>query len=143
MTYTVDTHTPVPYQLCACSICRKVGGYSGSVNLGAIASTLDIKTGSEQIRKYKAIASRGTPEERRVNSERAFCGTCSSMLWVFDDQWPELIHPFASVVDHPQLPSPEEMVCCCADSKPAWVRWPEGEKKVFQRFSDGDESIDA
>lgn len=48
--YSVESHTPVPYQLCACSICRKVGGYGGSVNLGAIFETLKIKKGTEVIK---------------------------------------------------------------------------------------------
>lgn len=65
------------------------------------------------------------------------------MLWVFDQQYPDLIHPFATVVDSPDLPEPEEMVCVCADSKPGWVRWPEGGKLVYSRFSTLDDSIDA
>lgn len=48
--FSVESHTPVPYQLCACSICRKCGGYGGSVNLGAIADTLNIKKGTGQIK---------------------------------------------------------------------------------------------
>ncbi|KAI9782055.1 MAG: hypothetical protein M1816_001996 [Peltula sp. TS41687] len=162
VTFDVATHTPVPYQLCACSICRKVGGYGGSVNLGAIASSLDVKTGSDDIRIYNAVlrgpditsqqpgtsdTSEPQPQQqqqqRRAASERAFCGLCSSMLWVFDPQWPELLHPFASVVDEPVLQAPDEMVCVCADSKPGWVRWPEGRKEVWGRFSERDESIDA
>ena len=48
--FSVDSHTPVPYQLCVCSICRKVGGYGGSVNLGAVTKTLKIKKGEENIK---------------------------------------------------------------------------------------------
>ena len=48
--FTLDSHTPVPYQLCACSICRKVGGYSGSVNLGGIADSLKVIKGKELIK---------------------------------------------------------------------------------------------
>ena len=36
-------------QLCMCSICRKVGGYGGSVNLGGHYDTLKIE-GKENIR---------------------------------------------------------------------------------------------
>lgn len=53
--FILDSQTPVPYQLCACSICRKVGGYGGSVNLGGIAKSLDVKRGKELI-KYVFIA---------------------------------------------------------------------------------------
>ncbi|EDN03584.1 predicted protein [Histoplasma mississippiense (nom. inval.)] len=48
--FTLDSQTPVPYQLCACSICRKVGGYSGSVNLGGIADSLNVLQGKELIK---------------------------------------------------------------------------------------------
>ncbi|KAI9750553.1 MAG: hypothetical protein M1815_001724 [Lichina confinis] len=137
--FTVDSHTPVPYQLCACTICRKVGGYGGAVNLGAMATTLKVKSGEEDIRKYHAIADRGTPDEKRLQSERAFCVHCATMLWVYDSQWPELIHPFASAIDTP-LPPPDEMVCVMACSKPDWVRWPDGEKQVYDKY--GPDSIE-
>lgn len=45
------------------------------------------------------------------------------MLWLWDETWPELIHPFASAIDT-ELKVPEEMVCVRGDSKPEWVRWP-------------------
>jgi hypothetical protein len=47
--FTVQSSTAVPYQLCVCSICRKVGGTGGSVNLGAHAHTLEITKGKEHI----------------------------------------------------------------------------------------------
>jgi hypothetical protein len=61
------------------------------------------------------------------------------MLWLFDPSWPELIHPFASCVDT-ELTPPEEMLCVKADSKPAWVRWPEGKKQIHENY--GDDSIE-
>lgn len=61
------------------------------------------------------------------------------MLWVWDPKWAELIHPFASVIDT-ALEAPECMRCVRGDSKPEWVRWPEGEKEVFLGF--GDEGIE-
>lgn len=48
--FTLDSQTPVPYQHCACSICRKVGGYSGAVNLGGIADSLRVVSGKELIK---------------------------------------------------------------------------------------------
>ena len=103
--FTVQSSTPVPYQLCVCSICRKVGGTGGSVNLGAHAHTLQITKGKADIscvilsrrsymsltvkrgnRIYKAVLSgRGTPEERRGSAERHFCSKCSAMLWWWDE----------------------------------------------------------
>mgnify|MGYP001597247319 FL=1 len=55
------------------------------------------------------------------------------MLWNYDAEWPELIHPFASAIDT-ELPVPEEMVCILEGSKPKWVRWPEGKKKVVKQY---------
>ncbi|KAI9829143.1 MAG: hypothetical protein M1832_000166 [Thelocarpon impressellum] len=137
--FTLQSHTPVPYQLCACSICRKVGGYGGSVNLGGIASSLRILSGADRVKKYRGVCDRGTHDQRTVSSERSFCGDCSTMLWLFDAQWPELVHPFASAIDT-DLAVPDEMVCVRADSKPAWVRWPEGRKTVHQEY--GEDSIE-
>ncbi|KAF8224466.1 hypothetical protein L208DRAFT_482180 [Tricholoma matsutake] len=132
--FSVQSSTPVPYQLCLCSICRKVGGVGGSVNLGAHSSTLEVE-GKEHISVYKAIINRGTLDEYVASSERNFCSKCSSMLWLYDENWPELIHPFASVIDSPELEPPDTLVCVKLDSKPDYVRLPEGPKKTYQNFS--------
>jgi len=137
--FELESHTPVPYQLCACSICRKCGGYGGSVNLGGIADTLKVTKGKDTIKKYTATKDRGTPNAQKCTSERNFCSECSSMLWLWDKTWPELIHPFASAIDT-ELPVADVMVCVKGDSKPKWVRWPEGEKKVYDAF--GETSIE-
>ncbi|KAI9453785.1 Mss4-like protein [Lactarius psammicola] len=135
--FTVQSSTPVPYQLCLCSICRKVGGTGGSINLGAHAHTLQIIKGKENISIYKAVLSGcGTPEEKRASSERHFCSKCSAMLWLWDETWPELLHPFASAIDEPELKAPEEMTVLMAASAPAYVRLPEGQKKVFKEYPD-------
>ena len=62
------------------------------------------------------------------------------MLWLWDKTWPELIHPFASAIDTDLL-APEEMVCVKADSKPDWVRWPEGKKSIHEHY--GEASIES
>ncbi|KAI0309750.1 Mss4-like protein [Amylostereum chailletii] len=131
--YSVQSSTPVPYQLCCCSICRKVGGYAGAVNLGADYETLKIE-GEENITKYQAVKDRGTKEEEKCTSFRSFCSKCSSMLWLWDPTWPELVHPFASSVDEPELKVPHEMTCLMLGSKPAWVPLPEGKKKLFDVY---------
>jgi hypothetical protein len=46
--FTVQSSSAVPYQLCHCSICRKVGGYGGSINLGGFSNSLKVE-GSEHI----------------------------------------------------------------------------------------------
>ncbi|KAJ5630751.1 uncharacterized protein N7484_010851 [Penicillium longicatenatum] len=138
--FTLQSQTPVPYQVCACSICRKVGGYLGAVNLGGIADSLKVLKGQDLIKKYRGIKDRGTPNEELCSSERNFCSNCSSMLWLWDHHWPELIHPFASAIDT-ELPVPDEMVCVMAGSKPAWARWPEGKKSVHELYN-GETSIE-
>ncbi len=32
------------------------------------------------------------------------------MLWLYDETWPELLHPFASAIDEPELQPPKKMV---------------------------------
>ncbi|KAJ6151176.1 Glutathione-dependent formaldehyde-activating enzyme/centromere protein V, partial [Penicillium chermesinum] len=130
-------HSPIPNSstvpaLCM-QICRKVGGYVGSVNLGGIADSLQIHKGKKLIKKYNAIKNRGTSDEEVCSSERNFCSNCSSMLWLWDHHWPELVHPFASAIDT-ELPVPDEMVCIMNGSKPAWARWPEGKKSVHESY---------
>ncbi|KAK7443989.1 hypothetical protein VKT23_015386 [Stygiomarasmius scandens] len=132
--FKLQSSTAVPYQLCLCSICRKVGGTGGSINLGGHSKTLEILKGKELISVYKAVMNRDTPDENIANSERNFCSKCSTMLWLYDSRWPELIHPFASAIDSPELQSPETMVCLKLDSKPAYVRLPEGSKEVYENY---------
>ncbi|KAF6747438.1 Mss4-like protein [Ephemerocybe angulata] len=138
--FSVESSTPVPYQSCVCSICRKVGGVGGSINLGAHSKTLKIEVGKEDIGVYKAVMDRDTPKEHIASSERNFCKKCSSMLWLYDETWPELLHPFASAIDSPELESPESLVVVKNNSKPAYVRLPEGEKKVYEDY--GPDSIE-
>ncbi|KAI0267060.1 Mss4-like protein [Gloeopeniophorella convolvens] len=132
--FTVQSSTPVPYQLCMCSICRKVGGVGGSINLGAHAHTLQITKGKADISIYKAVLNRDTPQEKRASSERHFCSKCSAMLWLWDETWPELLHPFASAIDEPELKPPEEMTVLMTGSAPAYVRLPEGNKKTYKAY---------
>ncbi|KAJ3514349.1 hypothetical protein NLJ89_g2422 [Agrocybe chaxingu] len=126
--FSLLSSTPVPYQLCVCSICRKVGGVGGSINLGGHSETLKVE-GKENISVYKAVMDRDTPQQTIASSERSFCKKCSSMLWL-----PELIHPFASAIDSPELEVPETMSVCLVSSKPAYVRLPEGDKKVYKKY---------
>ncbi|KAG1732443.1 Mss4-like protein [Suillus paluster] len=139
--FTVESSTPVPYQLCVCSICRKAGGVGGSINLGAHSKTLNITKGKEQIGVYKAVMDRDTQKEHIVSSKRNFCTKYSSMLWLYDEKWPELLHPFASVIDSPELEAPDELVVVKTNSKPNYVRLPEGRKKVYKNY--GSDSIES
>ncbi|KAG0155478.1 hypothetical protein PDIDSM_1055 [Penicillium digitatum] len=104
----------------------------------ALAASAIIK-GKDLIKKYSAIKDRGTPDEKLCSSERNFCSNCSTMLWLWDHHWPKLVHPFASAIDT-ELPVPDEMVCIMDGSKPAWARWPEGNKSVHEEY--GQDSLE-
>ncbi|MCT8268372.1 GFA family protein [Afifella sp. JA880] len=117
--FSVESHTPQPYQLCYCSICRKTAGGGGyAINLGGIAATLKVE-GREAIEIFRAEIDRGGHCEVSTG-ERNFCRHCATALWLFDPTWPELIHPFASAIDS-ELPIPPERVHLMLGSKANWV----------------------
>jgi hypothetical protein len=141
VTFSLLSNTPYPFSLCLCSICRKLAGASGgSINLGGIFSSLKIETGEASIKKYSALRDRGLPSEKRCNAQRSFCAECGSMLWLWDSDWPELVHPFASAIDTelPPLKNKDgkelDMVVLMTDSRPGWVRLPEGGKETFKQY---------
>ena len=52
--FSAHSHTPVPYQLCYCSICRKQQGGGGyAINLAADSRTMKVE-GEEHLGLYKA-----------------------------------------------------------------------------------------
>ena len=80
------------------------------------------------------IASRSRDASTRECITRVFCGRCGTGLWLFDPDWPELIHPFASAIDT-ELPAPPEHTHLLLNSKPAWVEVERGERdQVFDEF---------
>ena len=119
--FTVDSHTPVPYQLCYCSICRKTAGGGGfAINLGADSATLTVK-GRRMLGVYSAeIADDGGNCETSTG-ERNFCRKCGSALWLYDPTWPELVHPFSSAIDT-ELPVPKAKVHLMLRYKAEWVQ---------------------
>ena len=131
--FSVQSHTPVPYQRCYCSICRKQQGGGGyAINLGADPSTLQIE-GKENIGIYRAEIEDDEHKSCEVSSgERNFCRECGSALWLFDPSWPELVHPFASAIDT-DLPQPPSSVHLMLKYKASWVE---------PQISDGDLTFD-
>lgn len=119
--FEVQSHTPAPYQLCYCSICRKQQGGGGyTINLGATSATLQI-TGKENIGVYRAeIQDDERPVCETSTGERNFCRNCGSALWLYDPTWPELVHPFASAIDT-ELPEPPERTHLMLKYKSNWV----------------------
>lgn len=104
-----------PFNLCYCSVCRKTAGGGGyAINLSGDYATLKVK-GAEHTAIYHAsIDGCVSPAERH------FCRHCASALWLYDERWPELVHPFASAIDTP-LPTPPEKTHMMLGSKASWV----------------------
>ena len=98
--FSCDSHAPVPYQFCYCSICCKTAGGGGyAINLSAVASSLKVADRS-MICVYRAeIDNDG--HCTLATGERSFCTRCATALWLYDPTWPELLHPFASAIDTP------------------------------------------
>ncbi|MGH6922308.1 MAG: GFA family protein [Propylenella sp.] len=117
--FSVESHTPHPYQLCYCSICRKTAGGGGyAINLMGDAATLKVE-GRRALAIYRAeIEHEGHCETS--SGQRHFCRKCASALWLFDPSWPDLVHPFASAIDT-ELPTPPERVHLMLAFKPSWV----------------------
>ncbi|RYZ68700.1 MAG: GFA family protein [Proteobacteria bacterium] len=133
--FTVRSDQYYPYQLCYCSICRKQGGGGGfAINISASAPTLKV-VGKKFVKVHHArMKNRGDQHAHRSSGERHFCGECGSCLWVFDKDYPELLHPFASAIDTP-LPIPPEKTHICLEFKAPWVKPDFGPRdKKFKRY---------
>ncbi len=127
--FRCEAYAPVPFLQCYCSICRKTAGGSGSaINLGARANTLEVE-GREHLGVYRAKLGEGDGTCRISSGQRHFCTGCGSALWLFDPEWPDLVHPHASAIDTP-LPLPPERLHIFLDSKANWVQVPEGPGEV-------------
>jgi hypothetical protein len=133
--FEVESHTPVPFMLCYCSICRKQQGGGGfAINLGADFETMKI-TGKGNLGVYRAEIEDDEHTQCEISSgERNFCRKCGSALWLYDPTWPELVHPFASAIDT-DLPKPPSKVHLMLKYKANWVE-PEIGKgdKVFDVY---------
>lgn len=129
--FRCEASSPVPYQRCYCSICRKQQGGGGyAVNLGADAASMQVE-GSEAISVYHAEMEDGTS-----SGERHFCSRCGSALWLYDPSWPELIHPFASAIDT-DLPVPPAITSLMLRYKANWAEVREGPgDKHFDAYPD-------
>ena len=139
--FSCEAPSRVPYQICDCSICRKTaGGSGGAINLGARMDTLQVE-GREHLGVYRARIRSDDGDCRISSGQRHFCTGCGSALWLFDPEWPELVHPHASAIDTP-LPVPPERVHMMLGSKANWVRVPSGDGEVhFDEYPE--ESLEA
>jgi hypothetical protein len=118
--FSLECKEPVPYQRCYCSICVKTAGGGGyCINLGGEAATLKVR-GEQFLKQYRAMVER---KGERVTSKhhRYFCRECGSHLWAQHENWPDLVHPVAGVIDTP-LPVPMQHVHIMTASRRAWVQ---------------------
>ncbi len=114
--FSVDSTEPVPFMRCYCSICRKTAGTGGyAINIAADHRTFKLHSGQGDLRVYRAFI-----DDKQSGGQRHFCGRCGTALWMYDESWPDLIHPHASAIDTP-LPTPPEHVHAVLDSKAPWV----------------------
>jgi len=135
VTFEVQSHTPYPFMRCYCSICRKTAGGGGyAINIMGIASTLKV-SGSKTVQVYRARLQPKKKSQSKLSSgERHFCKRCGSYLWIYDPEWPELIHPFASAIDIP-LPKPLKSINIMLDFSATWCK-PSASKQTtnFSRY---------
>jgi hypothetical protein len=130
--FTVQSHTPCPYQLCYCTICRKTAGGGGyAINIMGDAQTLKVR-GRKAVAVWRALLGDGHGRSHVSSARRNFCSKCGSALWAFDPRWPELVHPFASAIDT-GLPVPPSKVHLMLKYKPDWVK---------PQFGRGDQKFD-
>lgn len=132
--FSVLSENFYPYQLCYCSICRKTQGGGGyAINLSAQAKTLKVQ-GKQHISIYRAKVKNPGEKSWQSSGERNFCNACGSGLWLYDPSYPDLLHPFASVIDTP-LPKAPEKTHIMQEFKAPWVELHKGKKdKTFKRY---------
>jgi len=133
--FSCNSVAPYPFMHCYCSICRKTSGSGGfAINLHADAASLRVQ-GEDAITVYYAYLDH-PDRDKRGKSQRNFCKHCGSMLWVWDREWQDLIHPFASAIDTP-LPSAPARDHIMLGSKPSWVPVPDGpDDRHFRTYPD-------
>ncbi len=118
--FSVRSHAPQPYMRCYCSICRKTAGGGGyAINLSGDMRTLEVE-GEDEIAVYRAVI-----DGVESSAQRSFCRRCGSALWLYDPNWPDLVHPFASAIDT-ALPVPPQRQHVWVESAAPWVEVPQG-----------------
>src|SRR3990172_8718284 len=85
------------------------------------AGTPSTSAGRKNITVYRArMRDEATGKITKSTARRNFCKKRGSALWLWDPQWPELVHPFASAIDT-DLPVPPERTHLMPGSKASWV----------------------
>ena len=133
--FSVKSLHPYPFMCCYCSICRKTAGAGGyAINIAGDNTTLEVE-GEENITIYRArIQNPEDSKPHQSKGERRFCRHCGSFLWVYDPNYPDLMHPFSSAIDT-DLPKPPERTHMMLDFAASWVEIYDGPNDAhFQRY---------
>ena len=133
--FTCQSHTPVPYQRCYCSICRKTAGGGGyAINLGGLSAGLQVEDPQAAKSVFHAEVREDDGTCVLSTAERHFCSLCGTALWLYSPEWPELLHPFASAIDS-ELPKAPRSTHLMLRFKPDWVEVEQGpEDLLFDRY---------
>ncbi len=112
ISFSVDSHTPYPYQRCYCSICRKSasgGGYA--INIMGLSDTLIVKDDS-------ALGVWNAPiDGHKGSADRYYCKHCGTPLWVSMTNglsWCTRL-PRRSIRNYPGRL--RACICCCATKR--------------------------
>lgn len=135
--FSVVSRHPYPFMRCYCSICRKTAGAGGyAINIAGDNRTLRVE-GVENIAVYNARLQKPDDAEPHISrGERRFCHRCGSCLWVYDPDYPDLMHPFASAIDT-DLPKPPEQTHIMLDFAASWVEIPkQPDDRYWARYPD-------
>ncbi|WP_313085261.1 GFA family protein [Pseudomonas sp.] len=135
--FSLESGEPYPFMRCYCSICRKTAGGGGyAINLGGDHRTLKVE-GREHLGVYQArMVDADTGACRTSDGQRHFCTLCGSALWLWDPNWPDLVHPHASAIDT-ELPTPPESTHLMLASSAAWVEPQIGpDDRCFDEYPD-------
>ncbi len=134
--FQLDSHTPYPFNVCYCSICRKTNGSSGTgINIMGLYKTLQVNEGKEYIKVFRAIYK----ETGKLSDlQRHFCSECGSHLWAYSEEWKDWVYPYASAIDT-DLPEPPHLYHIMLGSKAPWVtvlKKNEKDDRLFERYPD-------
>ncbi|MGH8495451.1 MAG: GFA family protein [Gammaproteobacteria bacterium] len=134
--FELESAHPYPFMRCYCSICRKTAGAGGyAINLAGDNRTLKV-TGKKHVGVYRArMAEEKSGKTTYSSARRHFCKQCGSPLWLWDPNWPDLVHPHASAIDT-ELPVPPEHTHMMLGSKAMWVEVEVEAKPRDRRFDE-------
>ena len=109
ISFSVDSHTPCPYQRCYCSICRKSAGGGGyAINIMGVAETLKVR-GKSALGVWNASI-----DGHRGSADRHYCKRCGTHFGsAMSNGLGWCTHlPRRSIRSYPRCL--QACICCCA-----------------------------